>query len=390
MSRVAVVPLGEIARLQAGVGFPLDLQGRSHGDYPLAKVADISRGGRSGFSVLTTADHFVSKADLTVLRTAPVPRGSILFAKIGEAIRQNHRVVAGRDLLIDNNAMAAVPGPQIESRYLYHFLKQVDFYCLASATTVPALRKSELEKIGVPLPSLPEQRRIAEVLDRAEALRAKRRVALTEVDGLAHAIFNDMFGDPTTNPKAWDISALRRIATTTSGGTPDRSVAEYFGGEIPWVKSGELHDGVVTATEECLTERGVRESSAKLLPAGTVLVAMYGATAGVVARLGIDATTNQAICCILPQGSLGPTYLLHLLKQLTPSLLAKRVGGAQPNLSQALIRNLQVPLPPLDLQRQFAHRISAVERLEEAQVASQRELDALFAALQHRAFRGEL
>ena len=151
MSEMAMHPLGEVASLQAGVGFPIDLQGRSDGDYPLAKVGDISRVGRSGQSVLSSADHFIEQCDLKRLSAKPIPAGSVLFAKIGEAIRQNHRVIAGCPLLIDNNAMAAVPTSRIESRFLYHFLRTVDFYKLASATTVPALRKSELEKIQVPL-----------------------------------------------------------------------------------------------------------------------------------------------------------------------------------------------------------------------------------------------
>jgi type I restriction enzyme S subunit len=150
-----------------------------------------------------------------------------------------------------------------------------------------------------------------------------------------------MFGDPTENPNGWETAPLGDVANTTSGGTPTRDVAAYYGGQIPWVKSGELHSGVVTSTEECLTERGVAESSAKLMPPGTVLVAMYGATAGVVATLGVEAATNQAICCIQPSPRLNALYLVYVLRRLTPSLLAKRVGGAQPNLSHALFASLQ-------------------------------------------------
>ena len=133
---VTTVALGEVATLQAGIGFPPALQGRSEGDFPFAKVGDISRCGRSECSVLFTADHYIDESDVAQLRAKPVPAGSVLFAKIGEAIRQNHRVMAGRPLLIDNNAMAAIPSERIDSRFLYHYLKTVDFYALAPATTV--------------------------------------------------------------------------------------------------------------------------------------------------------------------------------------------------------------------------------------------------------------
>ena len=184
--------------------------------------------------------------------------------------------------------------------------------------------------------------------------------------------------------------ALEDVAATASGGTPNRAIAEYFGGEVPWVKSGELHQSVVTFTEEMLTERGVAESSAKLMPVGTVLVAMYGATVGAVAVLGIKAATNQAICCIQPGKQLNVNYLVHLLRHLSPSLIAKRVGGAQPNLSQELLRKLRVPVPPQEVQCDFSRRVTAVQNLKAIHRTSMAELDVLFASLQYCAFRGEL
>jgi type I restriction enzyme S subunit len=245
-------------------------------------------------------------------------------------------------------------------------------------------------RIKIPLPPLPEQRRIAEILDKADVLRAKRRAALVQLDTLTQSIFLDIFGDPATNPKGWPVDALRSIAETTSGGTPRRDVDGYFGGAIPWVKSGELHQAVVSATEESLTERGLAESSAKLMPLGTVLVAMYGATVGAVAILGVEAATNQAVCCISPSHTLTSEYLAHLLRKMAPSLLAKRVGGAQPNLSQELLRNLRIPVPPREVQRDFGQRLAVVAGLGRELETATARTDALFASLQHRAFRGEL
>lgn len=250
--------------------------------------------------------------------------------------------------------------------------------------------RDALLAMPLPLPPLPEQRRIAEILDKADALRAKRRGALAQLDTLTQSIFLDMFGDPATNPKGWRVEALGELVETASGGTPRRDVDEYFGGRIPWVKSGELHGGIVTATEEGLTDRGLAESSAKVMPAGTVLVAMYGATVGAVAVLGIEAATNQAVCCISPSDQLLANYLVFFLRWSAPALLAKRVGGAQPNLSQDLLRRLVVPVPPRELQEVFAERVAATAITKRAAFRSSDEMDALFASLQHRAFRGDL
>jgi type I restriction enzyme, S subunit len=285
---------------------------------------------------------------------------------------------------------------QVEPRYLLRYLKSpvaLSKYATLGRGSAERRRSISFDRLGtveVPLPALAEQRRIAEVLDRAEALRAKRRAALVQLDTLTKALFREKFGDPTANRYGWRVAKLGDVARTTSGGTPARGVAEYFGGSIPWVKSGELHQEVVTSTEEALTEQGVAESSAKVMPAGTVLVAMYGATAGAVATLGIDAATNQAVCCIQPNREVEPIYLVYLLRHLTPSLLAKRVGGAQPNLSQELLRNMHIVIPPHPIQGEFARQVGAADRLKAAQRASLAEMDALFASLQHRAFRGEL
>ena len=109
----------------------------------------------------------------------------------------------------------------------------------------------------------------------------------------------------------WSQCPLESIAQTTSGGTPDRKRAEFYGGEIPWVKSGELNDSYIFSTEETLTPEGLKHSSAKLFPVGTLLMAMYGATVGKTAILKTDAATNQAVCAIFPDREKADTDFLR-------------------------------------------------------------------------------
>jgi type I restriction enzyme, S subunit len=136
----------------------------------------------------------------------------------------------------------------------------------------------------------------------------------------------------------WTETTLAEIAETTSGGTPDRKHSDYFGGAIPWVKSGELEDNFIASTEETITELGLRNSSAKLLPAGTLLMAMYGATVGKTAILRINAATNQAVCSIKPKKELADSeFLRFALIHERPEILKQRYGGAQPNISQQII-----------------------------------------------------
>lgn len=144
---------------------------------------------------------------------------------------------------------------------------------------------------------------------------------------------------------------------TGSGGTPSRARASEFydNGVIPWVKSGELAFGEVNYTEEKITEAALANSSAKLIAPGSLLIAMYGATVGQVARLRIAAATNQAVCHIKPdENACSPEYLYWYLRSSKESLLKQRVGGAQPNISQGIIRDMKVPLPPLAEQERIA------------------------------------
>src|SRR5690606_33408705 len=149
---------------------------------------------------------------------------------------------------------------------------------------------------------------------------------------------------------------ISEFCRTGSGGTPSRAQADrYYGGRIPWVKSGELREGTVTSTEESITDEALAETAAKLVPAGALLVAMYGATVGRVGRLGMDAATNQAICHIVPDSKrVDDTYLFHALQAKVPEWIGKRVGGAQPNISQGIIRETKVRLPPLPEQKRIA------------------------------------
>ena len=148
------------------------------------------------------------------------------------------------------------------------------------------------------------------------------------------------------------ICRLGDVARTSSGGTPRRDRPDFYGGSIPWVKSGELRDGTVRASEESITEAAIASSSAKIFAKGTICIALYGATVGRVGVLGIDAATNQAVCGIFPTEELLSDYLRYFLLERRQFLVNSGKGGAQPNISQQIVRDLWVPLPPIAQQRE--------------------------------------
>ena len=163
-------------------------------------------------------------------------------------------------------------------------------------------------------------------------------------------------------PNGWEIKSIDEVATVFAGGTPSRSKPEYYVGNIPWVKSGEVNARLIYRTEETISEIAVKESSAKWAKSGSVLVAMYGATAGKVAKLMIDATLNQAVSAI--NGKHGATdndFLLYAIESNSRELLNTVQGSGQPNLSGQLIKSLSFPVPPLLEQQKIATILSSVD-----------------------------
>ncbi len=165
-------------------------------------------------------------------------------------------------------------------------------------------------------------------------------------------------------PKNWVECTLGEIAEWGSGGTPSRGISEYYNGTIPWLKTGDLNDELITKVNEYITELGLKNSSAKLFPKDSVVIAMYGATIGKTGILGFDSTTNQACAVVIPYLNMNK-FLFLLLKSEKENFIEKGKGGAQPNISQAVIKSHNFLLPPLAEQ----HRIVA-------------KLDMLFAQLE--------
>lgn len=192
----------------------------------------------------------------------------------------------------------------------------------------------------------------------------------------------------------WIECDLGEICFTTSGGTPSRNKIEFYQGSIPWVKSGELDKGIIYDTEEHISEEAIKNSSAKIFPEGTLLIALYGATIGKLAFLGVEAATNQAICGIFKSIAIEPKYLFNFLLNRRQKLISQGTGGAQPNISQTILKNLSVPLAPLPIQRAIVSKIEALFSDLDNGIANfkkaQEQLKIYRQAVLKKAFEGEL
>jgi type I restriction enzyme S subunit len=162
-------------------------------------------------------------------------------------------------------------------------------------------------------------------------------------------------------PTSWATSTLGAIAQWGSGGTPSRSKPSFYGGPIFWFKTGELGPREIFKSEETITPDALNASSAKIFPKGSIALAMYGATIGKVSILGVEATTNQACAVAIPNRKItGTAFLYHYLRSQKEAFVAAGQGGAQPNISQAVVKAWPVPVPPIAEQHRIADKLDTV------------------------------
>jgi type I restriction enzyme S subunit len=296
----------------------------------------------------------------------------------------------------DASVLRFSPKVPIDSKFIQfafgtnQILDQVN---AGSGSTVGTFTIERANKTRLPLPPLAEQRRIATVLDRAEALRAKRRAALAQLDSLIQSVFPDLFGDPVTNPKGWPVSNLGEVTKFFAGTTLPDGV-EFAGQDDGYfllkVSDMNLPDNE-TSLVTCQQWSSLPGANGCTCPAGSVVIPKRGGA------IGTNKKRLSTRSCILDPNlmAIWPkpkeielAFLYQWFMQLDLSTITS--GSSVPQLNKRDLAPLRIPIPPISLQRDFARRVKAVEKLKTTQRTSLAELDALFASLQHRAFRGEL
>lgn len=282
----------------------------------------------------------------------------------------------------------------LNGKFLYYFL---DSYVeklreQSIGGVIKYIKLGNLTDAEIPLPNLATQQRIAAILDQSDAIIQNNRAIVQKYDALTQSLFLDMFGDPVKNEKGWEKIKLGDLSQISSGSTPSRLNDNYFSGNIPWVKTGEVNGKIILDTEEKITKEALENSSCKLYPKGSLIIAMYGQgkTRGQIGFLGIDATTNQACAVIPPSEKINFNYLFQLLKLNYEDLRSLGRGGNQPNLNSGLIKSYEVINPPITLQNLFAERVAVIEAQKQQAQLELAKSEELFQSLLQKAFKGEL
>nr|WP_257226846.1 restriction endonuclease subunit S [Acinetobacter sp. YH12058] len=286
---------------------------------------------------------------------------------------------------------------KLDQRYLYHWFNSPNTQLLArncgrQTTNISNMDLDRCLSIKIPLPPLSEQRRIASILDQADELRQKRLQAIEKLDQLLQATFIDMFGDPVSNPKGWVSSTLGEQCEVGTGSTPSRQNADYFEGNIPWVKSTEVDWGTITYTSETISEDGKNSARLKIYPKGSIILALYGQgiTRGKSALLGIEATLNQACAALIPKEPISNYFVFSFLRFSYENLRNQARGGNQENLNLNIVKSFPIYLPPNELQEKWSKIALGIEDQKQNLYKQLNMQNQLFSSLQTQAFNGSL
>lgn len=262
----------------------------------------------------------------------------------------------------------------IDLDYLFYATQNYKFE--GSGTSIPQLTVPILKKYKFPLPEMSHQKAIAVKFEKLDQLISLRKQQLAKLDELVKARFVEMFG-VVHDSVLYPYVPVKSFTSVVSGGTPNRNVSEFWNnGSIRWVKTTELQNNVICNTDEKITQAGLDNSSAKIIPPNTVLIAMYGQgkTRGMTGYTSIECATNQACACILPCEQFNQNYLWRYMILSYDKLRDMAKGGNQPNLNIGIIKNFPVLKPPIELQNDFA---AFVERVDQQKQAVQQSLEKL-------------
>jgi type I restriction enzyme S subunit len=318
----------------------------------------------------------------------------VLFAKITPCM-ENGKCAIARNLengigFGSTEFHVVRAGDEIIPEWVYYYLRQevvrkeAERNMTGSAGQKRVPSKFLVETL-IPLPPLDEQKRIADILSKADRLRQLRRYTRELSDGYLQSVFLEMFGNVRTH------IPLGKLVTITGGGTPSRNVKEYYEGHIPWLTSKDMIADYITDTQEHVTKEAIRKSATKLVPAGSILVVVKSKI--LMRRLPLAITKvplchGQDIKSIQCSEKVLPEFLVYVLKHHSYRLLHQARGANTEGLTLPMLREVPVPDVSFDLQQKFAHIVQKYESLRAQQREAERQAEHLFQSLLDRAFKG--
>ncbi len=389
--------LNEVAKVSSGDGAPQESSAYAYAGIPFVRAGSLVTllNGKAEDEL-----EKISDIEAKNRKMRKFPSRTVVFAKSGMSCMKGLVYELNRPCYVVNHLAAIECSNDLEPRFLLRWFELNPPSRLIANASYPSIKLSDIRSIKIPFPPLSEQKRIAGILDAADALRAKRRESLAQLDNLIQSTFLDMFGDPVTNPMGWEISQLGDILRV-KGGYAFKST-DYVKNSVlaPLIRIGDVNrcdffSGNLAQLPVSYFDKYekfvVRDGAILMSLTGTVGKDDYGNAVSL--RGDTDRyLLNQRVAELIPTGNLNPIFLHGLLsrKRVKRKLTGRSRGVRQANISNKDIEQLMIPLPPLSLQQRFAAIVESIEKQKARMQSHLSELDTLFASLQQRAFNGEL
>ncbi len=382
MSQVELTTLGKSCEFFNGKAHEKSID--ENGKYIVVNSKFISQEGRV---VKRTKEQMfpLYKGDI-VMVMSDVPNGKALAKCF---------IIDQDDIYSLNQRICCIRSREFDTKYLYYQLNRHEhFLAFNNGENQTNLRKDDILACPLIKPSMEEQKRMVAELDEA-FIQLQRAIENSEnnLENSKHLFLTELNRVFSNND--WDHKKLQDVCKTGAGGTPLKTHKDYYeGGNVPWLLSGEVCQKEIFNASSFITKKGLDNSSAKLFPANTVLIAMYGATAGQVGILKFEACTNQAICGILPNEKYLPEFIYYNFLFRKNELVAQATGNAQPNISQIKIKQTHIPVLSLNIQMKVVDTLNLLSQqsstLFEKYQNKLNLLNELKSGILKRAFENEL
>ena len=399
MDEFGFVKLKDVCTFYTGTGFPTKYQGRERGKYPFYKVGDISKNAQAGNKYLQLCDNFVDDEDVVAIKGNIIPSNTIVFAKIGEAVKLNRRAITETSCLVDNNVMGIAPDEsEMSLDYFYYFMRNFKMETLAESTTVPSVRKSRLEELKIQVPTLDIQEIICKKLNSTERIMVKRRQQLEELDMLIKARFVELFGDPNTNPHSYQTAEFGTVLIVEPQNGLYKPQSDYVtdGNGIPILRIDGFYNGKVTdfrtlkrliCSEDDIKRYELHENDIVINRVNSIeYLGKCGLIQGLVEKTVFESNMMRLH---VDESKLNPCYISHFLcSQYIYQQILKRAKKSvnQASINQKDVQSFVICIPPIELQTQFADFVTQVDKLKVEVQKSLDKLQMLFDSLMQRYF----
>lgn len=380
--------LGDIAKITAGQAAPKDF---SINGYPFIRAGHLDELllGKKLDELPKVSIDVANKSGLKL-----IPKGTILFAKSGMSATKNRVYITDSDSYFVSHLAGILPSHKFVNSFLARYLSWYNMSNLILDSAYPSIRLEDINNLQIPLPPLEQQKKIAAILDAADAYRQKTKALIAKYDELTQSLFLDMFGDPVKNEKGWEKKNLASILDFLTSGS--RGWAKYYSdkGDL-FLRIQNVGYNKLRLDDLCYvnTPNNAEAKRTKLIPGDIVLsiTADLGRTA-VVPENFPDAYINQHLAILRLTKENNPIYVSSFIASKGGQALFNKLdkGGVKAGLNFTDIKSYNILCPPIELQNQFAERVQAIE-IQKAQAhVSLEKAENLFNSLLQRAFKGEL